>query len=73
MQNFENLILENLRGNTPKEKYQNMITDERELSKIKAKISQAETFLQGLQSSADSVNLGSIRSFINANAESLKS
>jgi hypothetical protein len=42
-----------------------------ENSELKAKLSQAETFIKGLKDTSDDVTIGTLRSFIDSNYENI--
>ena len=64
MENYEQLILASLKGNTPKEKYE-------QLQSLISKIVQIKTFFNGLKDTPDSATIGSLRSIIDANYENI--
>jgi len=64
MENYEQLILASLKGNTPKEKYE-------QLQSLISKIVQIKTFFNGLKDTPDSAIIGDLRSIIDANYENI--
>lgn len=64
MENYEQLILVAIEGDTPRQKYEN-------LKDMMANLTLAKRFIAGLKDTPDSADIKSLRSFINAHHKTI--
>lgn len=64
MQNYETLIMKQLDGETPKEKYEHLLLMEKTIGRFRSKATYVQDGLQSLLDTPDTASLGNLKTFI---------